>query len=216
MVSFAGNQITYKGVIENLNVLDFEYYFNLTDAFLTGDSTSVFLLLDDVISKGFDPRHLITGLGTHFRDLLVSKDPKTVGLLETGEGLKNRYLKQAKACSPGFLFKGLKILSETDIDFKTATNQRLHTELGLLRLCRLAEPESSEAEKKNLPKKGVTENPAEQKTSGEDAKPLNEKKTDDPLGDHLLKPEPSPSESSFETQRVRDARSGYTPRTTSI
>ena len=134
MVSFCGNHIAYKSVIENLNVLDYEYYFRLTDAFLDHNFGQSFMLFDEILDKGFDGHNFIAGLSSHFRDLLVCKDPVTLSLLEVGADVRERYRVQAAMCSAGFLFEALNICSSCDINYKISKNQRLHVELALLRL----------------------------------------------------------------------------------
>ena len=135
IVSCCGNNITYKSVIENLNVLDYEYYFKMTDAFLDRAVGQAFILFNEILDKGFDGHNFIVGLASHFRDLLVCKDPVTLSLLEVGADIRERYRVQAALCSQGFLFEALNICSSCDVNYKISKNQRLHVELALLRLC---------------------------------------------------------------------------------
>jgi len=137
LVSFCGNTITYQGIIENLNVLDYEYYFRLVNAFLAGEVTKSLLIFNEVLNKGFDAHHFITGLSSHLRDVLVSKDPQTIELLEVGADIGERYKIQAQQCSPEFLFQALKLSNDCDIDFRQSKNKRLLVELTLIRLCQL-------------------------------------------------------------------------------
>jgi DNA polymerase-3 subunit gamma/tau len=139
LVSFCGNNITYQGVIENLNVLDYEYYFRLVEAFLKSDVSNSLLIFNDVLNKGFDAHHFITGLSSHLRDVLVSKDPQTITLLEVGADIGERYKSQAQLCTPDFLFQALKISNDCDIDYRLSKNKRLLVELGLIRLCQLTD-----------------------------------------------------------------------------
>jgi DNA polymerase III subunit gamma/tau len=139
LVSFCGNNITYQGVIENLNVLDYEYYFRLVEAFLKGEVTSSLLIFNEVLNKGFDAHHFITGLSSHLRDVLVSKDPQTIALLEVGADIGERYKTQALGCTPEFLFQALKISNDCDIDYRQSKNKRLLVELALIRLCQLTD-----------------------------------------------------------------------------
>jgi len=139
LVSFCGNEITYQGVIENLNVLDYEYYFRLIDGFLKGDVSQSLLILNDILNNGFDGHHFITGLSSHLRDVLVSKDPLTISLLEVGADIGERYKQQAQLCTPEFLFQGLKISNDCDIDYRLSKNKRLLVELALIRLCQLTD-----------------------------------------------------------------------------
>lgn len=139
LVSFCGNNITYQGVIENLNVLDYEYYFRLIDGFLKGDVSQSLLIFNEILNNGFDGHHFITGLSSHLRDVLVSKDPGTISLLEVGADIGERYKSQAQQCSPEFLFQGLKISNDCDIDYRLSKNKRLLVELALIRLCQLTD-----------------------------------------------------------------------------
>jgi len=135
IVSFAGNTVTYKHVIENLNILDYEYYFKITDHLVIGDFPSALLLLNEIINDGFDVHHFIGGLNSHFRDLLICKDPQTIQLLEVGSKAKEKYKAQSQQCSAELLFRLLEVGNKCDIEFKSAQNQRLLTELTLLKMC---------------------------------------------------------------------------------
>ena len=137
MVSFSGKNITYKDVIDNLNVLDYDYYFQIVDHILRGNTSDILLILNDIISKGFEPQHFISSMGNHLRSLLVCKDPITVQLLEVSEQLKQRYLAQSQTCPPPFLIKALEINNQCDIDYRAANNKRLHLEIALLKMCAL-------------------------------------------------------------------------------
>lgn len=139
LVSFCGNNITYQGVIENLNVLDYEYYFKLIEHFLKGNVQQSLLIFNEVLNKGFDAHHFITGLSSHLRDVLVSKDPQTIALLEVGADIGERYKTQAHSCSPEFIFKALKISNDCDLDYRLSKNKRLLVELALIRLCQLTD-----------------------------------------------------------------------------
>ncbi len=143
VVAFCGDTITYAGVIENLNVLDYEYYFKLTEHFLDHRFADALLLFDEVLAKGFDAQHFIAGLSTHFRDLLVCKDPRTIALLEVGETIGERYKTQAAATPPEFLFEALQLTNACEMGYKASGNPRLHIELTLVRLSNIG------AEKKN-------------------------------------------------------------------
>ena len=139
LVSFCGNNITYQGVIDNLNVLDYEYYFRLVEGFLKGEVSQSLLIFNEVLNKGFDAHHFITGLSSHLRDVLVSKDPQTIELLEVGAGIGESYKAQALGCTPEFLFQALKIANYCDIDYRLSKNKRLLVELALIRLCQLTD-----------------------------------------------------------------------------
>ena len=137
MVSFSGRNITYKDVIDNLNVLDYDYYFQIVDHILRGETSDILLILNDIISKGFEPQHFVSGMGNHLRSLLVCKDAATVQLLEVSEQLRQRYLAQSQACPLPFLIKALEINNQCDIDYRAANNKRLHLEIALLKMCGL-------------------------------------------------------------------------------
>ncbi|UTW67210.1 DNA polymerase III subunit gamma/tau [bacterium SCSIO 12643] len=134
IVSFSGNTITYKNVIENLNILDFEFYFKVTDLILEQNASGALLLFNQVLEKGFDGHNFIVGIASHFRDLLVASNPQTLSLLETSENLKERYLSQAGKCNPEFLLDALQLLSDVDFRYKTSKNQRLLVEVCLMQL----------------------------------------------------------------------------------
>jgi DNA polymerase-3 subunit gamma/tau len=135
-------------VIENLNVLDYEYYFKSTAAALMGDVSSVLLTFNEVLEKGFDGNNFISGLNSHFRDLLICKDEATIRLLEATPAVKQRYLQQTSQCPVDFLFKALEIGSNCDLSYKNSKNPRLHIELSLIKLCRLIEDSAEGSEKK--------------------------------------------------------------------
>ena len=151
LVSFCGNNITYQGVIENLNVLDYEYYFRLVEAFLKNDVSNSLLIFNDVLNKGFDAHHFITGLSSHLRDVLVSKDPHTITLLEVGADIGERYKSQAQLCTPDFLFQALKISNDCDIDYRLSKNKRLLVEIALIRLCQLTDEKKKSILVENKP-----------------------------------------------------------------
>ena len=137
VVSFTGGNITYKSVIDNLNVLDYEYYFRLTDCFLANKVSDALLFFNDVLNKGFDGSHFITGLSSHFRDLLVGKDPVTLPLLEVGASIRQRYQEQAQKCPLPFLYKAMKLCNECDLNYRISKNKRLLVELTLIQVAQL-------------------------------------------------------------------------------
>lgn len=158
IVSFSGNKITYENAIAHLNVLDYDYFFKLTDFFLQGKIPESLLTFDEILNNGFDGHHFITGLAEHFRDILVSHDVATLKLLEVGDNIKERYKIQAQLCSPDFIFKALKICSNCDIYYKASKNQRLHVEFALLQLCNILSTSSSELAETDTPlKKTIAE-----------------------------------------------------------
>lgn len=144
VVSFTNGHITYQSVIENLNVLDYEYYFKLTDFFLGNKVAECLLTFNDILRKGFDGNHFITGLTSHFRNLLVSRDPSTLQLLEAGASIRDRYQAQAQKCTPQFLYKAMKLCNDCDLNYRQSKNKRLLVELTLIQVAQLtAEPEDA-------------------------------------------------------------------------
>jgi DNA polymerase-3 subunit gamma/tau len=137
IVSFSGGKVTYRSVIDNLNILDYDYYFNITESLLKEDTAKVLLFFDEILSRGFDGAHFIAGLSEHFRNLLVGKDQSTLKLLEVSEGIKTKYLQQSQQASVSFLLSAMNIANQCDISYKLSKNQRLQVELALLKMCHL-------------------------------------------------------------------------------
>ncbi len=137
VVSFAGKKLTRKAVTENLNVLDYDTYFETTELILNNDIPKLLLLLDETLSLGFDGHHFINGLASHFRDLLVCQNKETLALLEVGEDTKKKYQEQAEKTSKDFLLKALDLANDCDLKYKTSKNQRLLVELSLMKLASL-------------------------------------------------------------------------------
>lgn len=186
VVSFSGEMITYQDVIKNLNILDYEYFFNLTTFILESDSASALLLFNDVLIKGFDARNFINGYAAHLRDLMVCKNPETVQLMEVGAGIKEKYLLQSKQVSLPFLYAGLEICNQADIQFRTSRNQRLTIELTLVKLTNLTEVQK---------KKSVTE--TVQQESIQQVKPTQPEKS--------VQPEkPTQPEKSVQSEKATD------------
>lgn len=150
-VSFTGGNVTYKAVIENLNVLDYEYYFRLTDAVLTNNVAESWLILNEILNKGFDGHNIITGLASHFRDLLLCKDPRTAELLEVGASIRQRYIETATRCSNEFLYKAIDITNDCDLKYRASRNKPLLTELTLIFLCQLSLPQTAGEDQKKKP-----------------------------------------------------------------
>ena len=137
IVSFSSKNVNYKSVIDNLNILDYDYYFKLTDAILSEDVANALLLFDEILSNGFDGNHFITGLASHFRNLLVCKDASTLKLLEVSEGIRQKYTIQSQLAPLSFLISALNITNQCDLNYKTSKNQRLQVELTLIKLCHI-------------------------------------------------------------------------------
>ena len=134
IAAFSGKEIIYQDVIDNLNVLDYDYYFKFVDALLVEDMSTVMLTFDEILKKGFDPDIFLNGLSEHLRNLLVAKDPQTIELLTLSEGLQQRYLEQAAKTSSTFLLTALNLANDCDIHYKTARNKRLHVEMSLIKM----------------------------------------------------------------------------------
>lgn len=147
LISFSDKTLTYKGVIEHLNILDYDYYFKVTDYLLTNDIKELLNIFNEILDNGFDGHHFINGLAEHLRDLLVSKDASTIKLLEKREVLQARYLDQSKKCELPFLIEALELCNECDVQYKTSNNQRLLVELILMRISSI---NFLSAQKKNL------------------------------------------------------------------
>jgi DNA polymerase-3 subunit gamma/tau len=186
VVSFSGGKITYQGVIDNLNILDYEYFFRMTFSFLEGDIASAMLIFDEILSKGFDPRNFINGYAAHLRDLMVCKDPETVKLMEVGAGIREKYLAQSTQVSLPFLYSGLEICNQADIQFRGSRNQRLTIELALVKLSNL----SGGSKKKTITEEPIAESPQ--------AKPLQQASAAPLVKDAEVRPEDSQTK---ETQR---------------
>jgi DNA polymerase-3 subunit gamma/tau len=135
LVSFAGHDLTYETVLENLNVLDYEYFFSITEYILKGGISSTLLTINEILDKGFDGQHFLIGFGEHIRNLLVCKDPVTVKLLETAPTIRNRYLEQSAQCPVDFLLKVLELNNKCDLNYKISNNKHLHLELVLMQMC---------------------------------------------------------------------------------
>jgi DNA polymerase-3 subunit gamma/tau len=155
----AGNKLTYKLTVDNLHILDYEYYFKITDTFINEDLAGSLLIFDEIIKKGFDGQNFIIGLAEHFRNLLVCKDKETLSLFEVTEGLKERYLHQTSNIDNSFLISAINIAHQCDLNFKSSKNQRLHVEITLMKLTymksaiRINESVSNENDKKKTERK---------------------------------------------------------------
>ena len=151
VVSFCGNNLSFKEVAQTLNVLDYETYFDVVRCILAGDYTAALLLFDEVLRKGFSAQNFIAGLNGHMRDLLMCKNPQTLGLLEVTGSLAERYKTQAAECPVPLLFEAINLLTALDQTLRTATNQRLNVELGLMKLCGLGQKKNNDTVNLTLP-----------------------------------------------------------------
>ncbi|MFT7247963.1 MAG: DNA polymerase-3 subunit gamma/tau [Arcticibacterium sp.] len=155
-VTFSTDKLlTYAEVLENLHVLDYDYYFKITNALFEGDLSESLLVFNEILEKGFDGHQFVTGLNGHFRNLLVGKDDRTIDLMEVSSSVKDKYLEQTKKINQGFLMSALSVGSQMDLSYKLAKNQRLHVEIGLMKMAsisqvlNLASLSNDEVEKKN-------------------------------------------------------------------
>lgn len=137
IVSFSNREVSYEAVIENLNILDYDYYFKITDLLIKQNTPAALLLFDEILNNGFDGNHFITGLASHFRNVLVCKDPSTVQLLEVSENIKQKYLEQAQIAATSFLLSALNIANQCDLNYRISKNQRLQVELTLIKISHL-------------------------------------------------------------------------------
>jgi DNA polymerase III subunit gamma/tau len=206
LVSFAGNKITYETVLENLNVLDYEYFFKITEQILQGDISSTLLTINDILDKGFDGQHFLIGFGEHLRNLLVSKDPVTIKLLETAPSIRNRYLQQAVQCPVDFLLKALDINNKCDLNYKVSNSKRLLVELSLMQLCMLSKPATNEVMPKSEHKHSSPATSATPKKEQVKAEPATQKNSDSTPGKETKKlPGTFSIKESKETQALESA-----------
>ncbi|MCQ2285096.1 MAG: DNA polymerase III subunit gamma/tau, partial [Bacteroidales bacterium] len=134
LVSFTGKNVTYQDTILNLNVLDVDNYFKITDYLLSDDASNALLLFDDILGKGFDAQNFISGLATHFRNLLIAKNPETVRLLEMSDAVKQRILQQAQVSDGQLLLRAMELANQCDFNYKMSNNKRLSVELCMLQI----------------------------------------------------------------------------------
>jgi DNA polymerase-3 subunit gamma/tau len=160
IVSYSGGNITYKSVIENLNILDYDYYFRFTDIILKGEVRNCMLLLNEIFRKGFDGQHIINGLASHFRDLLVCKDESTLILFEMGASIRDRYRDMAKQCTEQFLYQAISLANDCDLKYRESHNKRLLLELTLIQLCQLTPSGAQQPEEKKKSLHALTDMPA--------------------------------------------------------
>ncbi len=140
IASFTGGNVTYQQTIDNLNILDYELFFRLTDAALQGNVPAALMMLDQVIRRGFDPQYFIGGWASHLRDLMVSQDPATIQLIEAGQEVAQRYAQQAAQCKPYFLYNAVMIANDCDFNYRNSRNKRLSVEIAIIRICQLMNP----------------------------------------------------------------------------
>ena len=149
IISFCGDKLTYQAVIQNLNILDYDYYFRVTDALYNSDIPSALNAFNEILNNGFDGHHFINGLGMHFRNLLLAKDASTLSLLEVGDSIKQRYLEQSQSWQQQHLLKALELCNKVDLNYRMSKNQRLLVEITLMQICGVKEDNIS-VEKKTF------------------------------------------------------------------
>ena len=171
IVSFCGSEITYDSVIQNLNILDYDYFFKVTNSILANSIPESLNLFNEILNNGFDGHNFINGLGEHFRNLLVCQDSATLSLLEVGKNIKEKYQTQATTCPQPLLLQALELCNKADLQYKNSKNQRLLVEITLMQLCGLdGTYETPSGEKKtfvvkSLPAKEVTKTTIENTTT---------------------------------------------------
>jgi len=165
IVSFSGGDVNYKNVIENLNVLDYDYYFRIIDAILAKDITQCLLIINDIIDNGFDGQHFIIGMGEHLRNLLVCKNEASLKLLEVGENIREKYTQQSQNCDTKFLLETLEINNRCDVNYKNSNNKRLHLELSLMQMCSIDGTQKKKDGSKPIQIKAIPKPEARKETS---------------------------------------------------
>lgn len=185
-VSYTAGNVTYSAVIEHLNVLDYEYFFKITNAVLNNDVVSCLLTLNDILNRGFEGQYFISGLTSHFRDILVCKDTATASLFEVGSSIRDKYIETAKHCSNDFLYKAIEISNECDLNYRLSKNKRLLLELSLIKLCQLSDNPQKNIVEENIKIKPIEvsekkeTNSEEQKTSKKAEKAAEEEVKKEP------------------------------------
>lgn len=196
MVAFCGTDIRYEDVMHNLNVLDYEYCFRLVDGFLAGDYASALLILDEILSKGFNSQYFISALGSHLRDLLVSRTGGLESLIDMPESLAARYSEQAGRCSVKFLYDALAIASQCEAGYRMALNQRLHIEFALMKMAFLVrQPQSAPVAVKPQPVQQSAPEPVRPSNPVQQLKPEPEAE----------QPKPAPARPEPETEQPKPA-----------
>ena len=198
IASFTAGNITYNAVIENLNVLDYEYYFRLTDAFLSANVPAALLIFKDICDKGFESQHFISGLSNHFRNLLVSKDVATLSLLEMGEATAKRYGEQAAKCDIRLLYKAMDLSNRCDLDYRVSNNKRFLVELMLIQICQLS-----------MPAEPVTQQPQLQSIKGSTQQQIPITQPQAQVAKSATQAQPAPTATP---QAPRPSAQAYTPR----
>ena len=190
IVSYSGDELSYKSVIENLNILDYEYYFRVTDAIIKSDIPKLLLIFDEIIENGFDGQHFIIGLAEHLRSLLVLKNESTIDLMLASHKLKENYVIQASQCSPSLLMKALDICNKYDLSYKSSNNKRLHIEIALMQFGVLVNESGGYSSQVALQEKSIVSQTAEKPIEYKSAE--TKKSTESELSTNKLEEKPMP------------------------
>lgn len=178
VVNFCGGNITYDKTIQNLNVLDYDYYFKIVDALLEGKVKDTLLIFDKILSKGFEGQYFVDGLASHIRDLMVSKDEETIKLLEVSKNIEARYKEQSAKCTLPWLYKALELANDCDINYRNSRNKRLLVEVMFIRIANLADGGIElKKDKPELPLIAVAASPAVANTNIATANNINTQKS---------------------------------------
>lgn len=218
IASYANKNITYKAVIDNLNILDYDYFFKLTSYLTAAEVSQTLLLFDEILNNGFDGNNFINGLASHFRNLLVGKDGATIKLLEVSENIKQKYLEQCKQTELSFLLTALNLANSCDLNYKNSKNQRLQVELALIKMCHIRSVVHLAQQPLNLSNTATDQDQDKKKTNvvaetapqAESLKSKTESETSVPTATNITKqevPVSVPSDQARETQRVSPAPS---------
>ncbi|WP_443944094.1 DNA polymerase III subunit gamma/tau [Pedobacter sp. AW1-32] len=181
IASYANKNITYKAVIDNLNILDYDYFFKLTSFLTAGDVSQTLLLFDEILNNGFDGNNFINGLSTHFRNLLVGKDGATIKLLEVSENIKQKYLEQCRQTELSFLLTALNLANSCDLNYKNSKNQRLQVELALIKMCHIRSVVNLAQQPLNTNNKATDQDQDKKKTNVVAENPQNQTLVSKPL-----------------------------------
>ena len=181
IASYANKNITYKAVIDNLNILDYDYFFKLTSFLTAGDVSQTLLLFDEILNNGFDGNNFINGLSTHFRNLLVGKDGATIKLLEVSENIKQKYLEQCRQTELSFLLTALNLANNCDLNYKNSKNQRLQVELALIKMCHIRSVVNLAQQPLNTNNKATDQDQDKKKTNVVAENPQNQNSVSKPL-----------------------------------
>lgn len=159
--SFTGGNVTYQSTIDNLNILDYELFFRITNDALQGNVPAALMKLDEVVRRGFDPQYFIGGWAGHLRDLMVAQDPATLRLIEAGPEVVQHYKEQAALCSPYFLYNAVVIANDCDFNYRNSRNKRLSVEIAIVRICQLLNPVQQPAQPQRAPMQNISGTPAQ-------------------------------------------------------